>query len=47
MHYTASIEPFSLLSALAPLTKNIALVCTATTSYENRYATARDLVAAS
>ena len=41
MHYTAWIEPFSLLSALAPLTKNIGLVCTATTSYEEPFALAR------
>jgi len=41
MHYTAWIEPFALLSALAPLTTNIGLVCTATTSYEEPYALAR------
>ena len=37
----AWIEPFTLLSALAPLTKNIGLVCTATTSYEEPYSLAR------
>jgi N-acetyl-S-(2-succino)cysteine monooxygenase len=41
MHYTAWIEPFSLLSALAPLTKNIGLVCTATTSYDEPFSLAR------
>ena len=41
MHYTAWIEPFTLLSALAPLTNNIGLVCTATTSYEQPYLLAR------
>ena len=40
-HYVAWIEPFTLLSALAPLTKNIGLVCTATTSYEEPYSLAR------
>src|ERR1043165_523832 len=30
-HYVAWIEPFTLLCALAPLTRNIGLVCTATT----------------
>lgn len=41
MHYVAWIEPFTLLAALAGLTKNIGLVCTATTSYEEPYALAR------
>ena len=41
MHYVAWIEPFSLLAALAPLTTNIGLVCTATTSYEEPFSLAR------
>jgi N-acetyl-S-(2-succino)cysteine monooxygenase len=41
MHYVAWIEPFTLLAGLAGLTKNIGLVCTATTSYEEPYALAR------
>ncbi len=40
-HYVAWIEPFTLLSALAPLTTNIGLVCTATTTYEEPYSLAR------
>jgi FMN-dependent oxidoreductase (nitrilotriacetate monooxygenase family) len=40
-HYVAWIEPFTMLSALAPLTKNIGLVCTATTSYDEPYSLAR------
>ncbi len=40
-HYVAWIEPFTLLCALAPLTNNIGLVCTATTSYEEPYSLAR------
>jgi FMN-dependent oxidoreductase (nitrilotriacetate monooxygenase family) len=51
MHYVAWIEPFTLLASLAPLTRNIGLVCTATTSYEQPYSLARkfaslDLVSA-
>jgi len=40
-HYVAWIEPFSLLAALAPHTKNIGLVCTASTSFEEPYSIAR------
>ncbi len=39
--YVAWIEPMSLLTALAPLTRNIGLVCTATTTYEEPYHVAR------
>ena len=41
MHYVAWIEPFTLMAALAGFTRNIGLVCTATTSYEEPYALAR------
>lgn len=40
-HYVAWIEPFTLLVALAGFTKNIGLVCTASTSFEEPYALAR------
>ena len=40
-HYVAWIEPFPLLTALAGFTKNIGLVCTASTSFEFPYALAR------
>ena len=40
-HYVAWIEPFSLLTALASHTKNIGLVCTASTSFEEPYSIAR------
>jgi FMN-dependent oxidoreductase (nitrilotriacetate monooxygenase family) len=40
-HYVAWIEPFPLLAALAGFTKNIGLVCTASTSFEAPYALAR------
>jgi N-acetyl-S-(2-succino)cysteine monooxygenase len=40
-HYVAWIEPFTLLSALSAFTKNIGLVCTASTSFEQPYAVAR------
>lgn len=40
-HYVAWIEPFTMLAALAPLTRNIGLVCTATTSYDEPYSLAR------
>ena len=40
-HYVAWIEPFPLLTALAALTKNVGLVCTASTSFEEPYAVAR------
>ena len=39
--YVAWIEPMSLMTALAPLTKHIGLVCTATTTYEEPYTLAR------
>lgn len=40
-HYVAWIEPFPLLTALSGFTKNIGLVCTASTSFEEPYALAR------
>ena len=40
-HYVAWIEPFTLLSMLAAVTRNIGLVCTASTSFEQPYAIAR------
>jgi N-acetyl-S-(2-succino)cysteine monooxygenase len=39
--YVAWIDPLSLLTALAPLTKNIGLVCTATTTYDEPFHVAR------
>jgi alkanesulfonate monooxygenase SsuD/methylene tetrahydromethanopterin reductase-like flavin-dependent oxidoreductase (luciferase family) len=39
--YVAWIEPMSLLTALAAVTENIGLVCTATTTYDEPYHTAR------
>ncbi len=39
--YVAWIEPMSLLTALAPLTRHIGLVCTATTTYDEPYHIAR------
>jgi len=39
--YVAWIEPMSLLTALAPVTKHIGLVCTATTTYDEPYHVAR------
>lgn len=39
--YVAWIDPMSLLTALAPVTKNIGLVCTATTTYDEPYHIAR------
>jgi N-acetyl-S-(2-succino)cysteine monooxygenase len=39
--YVAWIEPMSLLTALAPVTKNIGLVCTSTTTYDEPYHVAR------
>ena len=39
--YIVRFEPFSLLSALAPLTKHIGLVSTATTTYDEPYHVAR------
>ena len=40
-HYVAWIEPLALLTALAACTKNIGLVCTASTSFEEPYSVAR------
>lgn len=40
-HYTSWIEPYSLLTALAPLTTHIGLVCTASTSFDFPYSVAR------
>jgi FMN-dependent oxidoreductase (nitrilotriacetate monooxygenase family) len=40
-HYVAWIEPMTLLAALAACTKNIGLVCTSSTSFEEPYAVAR------
>jgi FMN-dependent oxidoreductase (nitrilotriacetate monooxygenase family) len=39
--YVAWIEPMSLLTALAPVTQNVGLVCTATTTYDEPYHIAR------
>ncbi len=41
MHYVAWIEPFTLMSALSGFTRNIGLVCTASTTYEEPFALAR------
>src|SRR5690349_19722909 len=41
MSYVAWIDPYSLLAALAPVTKHIGLVCTATTTYDEPYHIAR------
>lgn len=41
VHYTAWMEPYTLLSALACHTKNIGLVCTANTTFEQPYIVAR------
>jgi N-acetyl-S-(2-succino)cysteine monooxygenase len=41
LHYVAWIEPFALLSALAGFTRNIGLVCTASTSFEEPFTVAR------
>ena len=41
VHYVAWMEPYTLLSALSGYTKNIGLVCTASTSFEQPYAVAR------
>ena len=41
VHYVAWLEPYTLLSALSGYTKNIGLVCTATTSFEQPYFIAR------
>ena len=41
LHYVAWIEPFALLSALSSFTRNIGLVCTASTSFEEPFGVAR------
>ncbi len=41
MAYVAWIDPYSLLAALAPMTSNIGLVCTSTTTYDEPYHVAR------
>ena len=41
VHYVAWMEPYTLLSALTGHTKNIGLVCTASTSFEQPYTVAR------
>ena len=41
VHYVAWMEPYTLLSALSGYTKNIGLVCTASTSFEQPYSVAR------
>jgi FMN-dependent oxidoreductase (nitrilotriacetate monooxygenase family) len=41
LHYVAWMEPYTLLSALSGFTKNIGLVCTASTSFEQPYSIAR------
>ena len=41
MHYVAWIEPFTQMAALAGFTRNIGLVCTASTTYEEPFALAR------
>ena len=40
-HYTAWIEPYTLMTALAPHTKHIGLVCTRSTSFDQPYTIAR------
>lgn len=40
-HYSAWLEPYTLLAALAPHTKNIGLVCTKSTSFDPPYTVAR------
>ena len=41
VHYSNWMEPYTLLSALSGYTKNIGLVCTASTSFEQPYGVAR------
>ncbi|MCC6776402.1 MAG: LLM class flavin-dependent oxidoreductase [Hyphomicrobiales bacterium] len=41
VHYVAWLEPFALLSAISGFTKNIGLVCTASTTFEQPYIIAR------
>jgi N-acetyl-S-(2-succino)cysteine monooxygenase len=40
-HYVAWIEPYTLLSALSGFTRNIGLACTASTSFDQPFSTAR------
>lgn len=40
-HYVAWLEPYTLLAALAPLTKHIGLVCTRSTSFDQPFSIAR------
>lgn len=40
-HYSAWLEPFTLLTALAPLTQHIGLVCTRSTSFDPPFTVAR------
>jgi alkanesulfonate monooxygenase len=40
-HYVAWLEPYTLLAALAPLTKHIGLVCTRSTSFDEPFTIAR------
>ena len=40
-HYSAWLEPYTLLSALATQTKNIGLICTKSTSFDPPYTVAR------
>jgi N-acetyl-S-(2-succino)cysteine monooxygenase len=40
-HYSAWLEPYTLLTALAPLTSHIGLVCTRSTSFDQPYTVAR------
>ncbi len=40
-HYTAWIEPYTLMCALTPHTKHIGLVCTRSTSFDQPYSIAR------
>ncbi len=40
-HYSAWLEPFTLLTALAPLTRHIGLVCTRSTSFDPPFTVAR------
>jgi alkanesulfonate monooxygenase len=41
VHYSAWMEPYTLLTALSAYTKNIGLTCTASTSFEQPYSVAR------
>src|SRR6476469_5613326 len=41
VHYSAWLEPYTLLSALSAYTQNIGLVCTASTTFEQPFSVAR------